>query len=493
MSTLTTFLKGAMATSAVVYVGCGLINSPRLKAIKGLAIGVFWGAAAFYCFHNDKPTQVAQPRNPQPQQTAEQAIQAAQDCVDIFGEFLQAGNLDLQVKAEMVEKFEMAKKVCKAPEQMEAFALLEHKYNQLIARASRLEPKPKTPAAMGPKQMTPKPAISAEQAQREVEQSFANFEKFLQSADQNRATKDELATQMHNNFGIAQRVCSGEITQILKYKYDLLMVECAPYDEIMFSNLAAQLHEKRLKLECEYPHTYDYLIEFVTSQQRENIWDTSIQSHDAPTAAIARLLRLNPKTLQYNHPIFGVIDSKYSILLAKHKTPASVALKNHHEALSGYLDQHYKVHRVKGDGNCLFHSMHHLLAAEGRKTTQADLRTMIVRYMRNKDAYKQIIIKRINDDPMIQNAIPGFDKMSEEELVNKYLDNMEKDGIWGGKAELTAFCEIAQRPVMIWQQTKPINDVILLLPADNGPLRKKDPYLIKNSDEGHFEPLVPKK
>jgi hypothetical protein len=124
-----------------------------------------------------------------------------------------------------------------------------------------------------------------------------------------------------------------------------------------------------------------------------------------------------------------------------------------------FLQKFFNIHEIKDDGNCCLYSLVYAqneglfeMDSETRndmeKFLAGSLRTQVVDHLRiNKEAYEPFCT--FVRDPSI-----GDGNNEIEVNFEKYLEIMNKDGIFLGTQELQAFSEISQRPIIIY---KPAN------------------------------------
>ena len=86
-----------------------------------------------------------------------------------------------------------------------------------------------------------------------------------------------------------------------------------------------------------------------------------------------------------------------------------------------------KIFKTNGDGNCLFSSLSLYIKKKAK-----DIREDVVNYIRNdEELYKHVEKTLVNQ------------KMSD------YLDNMQKDGTWGGEPEIIAASRMYNKKIII--------------------------------------------
>ena len=89
-----------------------------------------------------------------------------------------------------------------------------------------------------------------------------------------------------------------------------------------------------------------------------------------------------------------------------------------------------RVHRVEGDGNCLFRSVSHQVYGDDKHHGLA--RRSVADYMS---------LER----PFFQSFVEG-----DGEAFDRYISEKRRDGSWGDEPEIQALCELYDRPCEVW-------------------------------------------
>jgi hypothetical protein len=93
-------------------------------------------------------------------------------------------------------------------------------------------------------------------------------------------------------------------------------------------------------------------------------------------------------------------------------------------------DQQYSIHRVDGDGNCLFRAIAHQVY--GNDAFHFLVRQKCLDYMESEASFfSQFVVGGMTTFPL-------------------YLEAKRRDGCWGDDPEIEAICELYNRPAEIW-------------------------------------------
>ncbi len=109
-----------------------------------------------------------------------------------------------------------------------------------------------------------------------------------------------------------------------------------------------------------------------------------------------------------------------------------------------------------GAGNCLFRALSDQLYNTTRR--HGEIRQSIVEYLRtNRSHFEPFVLANVEDD-LIRSQPTTRSSRSRKSSVDQdpfevYLENMAKPNTWGGDIEITAFCEVFDKDVLIHRPT----------------------------------------
>ena len=135
------------------------------------------------------------------------------------------------------------------------------------------------------------------------------------------------------------------------------------------------------------------------------------------------------------------------------------------------LSKHLTIHRVPGEGNCLFSAVSHQLYND--ETSHASVRESCVSYMRSHpDRF-------------------AVDK-DENETTNEYFLRMSQEKEWAGHPELQAIVELYGRPIHIYKvEHGRVREEILTDPKIKDPLANREPIVLSYINGNHYDSVKP--
>ena len=107
------------------------------------------------------------------------------------------------------------------------------------------------------------------------------------------------------------------------------------------------------------------------------------------------------------------------------------------------LKRRFKTSGVKRDGNCLFRAI-------GRQTIGEDKHA----------AVRSSILEEVNENR------DRYLDFAEDFNVDKWIVDMNKDGIWGDGIAVRAAANAYQLPICVWRKRNPLQDPSIFLPED---------------------------
>jgi hypothetical protein len=150
-----------------------------------------------------------------------------------------------------------------------------------------------------------------------------------------------------------------------------------------------------------------------------------------------------------------------------------------------FLTAKYQAREMGGGGDCLFRSMAGVMNLNPDQTHAAQRQQIVVHMRNNRARYQPLIESRIRGDQMARDGIarvPGNDNFE------KYLNWMSQQGSWGGEAEIQAFSDLSQRPVVMVQEAHQRRGVNTVFPQSQGEGRL--PVVLKNLGTTHFQAML---
>jgi len=328
-----------------------------------------------------------------------------------------------------------------------------------------------------------------------AENAYSALAHHLESGSTDEQEKEQLGLNLFNAFKEVKKnddssFRKSETYQDLSKAYNSLMRTAfapkmsAPLQESFTNALqtvanTAQEVSTNSNLVQKYVDTQ--LQEKQMQQQMTHIKRAIAEACNSDTSRTNQAGFLVPNNLFFQHPLFGQISTDLSVALEQFEARFNHLLDKQYDMLLPHINTHYKAKRTKGDGNCLFHTIAHLT-----KFDHVMARKEVTKHIQeNPDLFESVIRKSIKDDPDIADGMQN----ERGTFVERYVAYMEKDGIWGGNAEIQALSNILGRPI-IARQKGSSTKTISFFPT-KGKLKTRVPLLILNSG-GHFEPLVPR-
>jgi len=127
-------------------------------------------------------------------------------------------------------------------------------------------------------------------------------------------------------------------------------------------------------------------------------------------------------------------------------------------------DDKLEIIPVMGDGNCLFRAVAHQVY--GDESIHAIIREKVVEYLRLEKNYFMEYV---------------------DQNFNSYLEDMAKDGVWGGNVEIQAMCEIYGRPIEIYAYS---NAPMRSYTNENANLTSKPPIRLSYHTRSHYNSII---
>ena len=109
------------------------------------------------------------------------------------------------------------------------------------------------------------------------------------------------------------------------------------------------------------------------------------------------------------------------------------------------LKRRFKTSGGRRDGNCFFRAI-------GRQTIGEDKHA----------AVRSSILEEVNENR------DRYLDFAEDFNVDKWIVDMNKDGIWGDGIAVRAAASAYQAPIFVWRKRNPLQDPSIFLPEDLG-------------------------